>query len=77
MTDVPKVYCKCGNAIPQERLDALPGTTSCVKCSTVPRKVGRLVYEHKTGGSLQVLEPEQAAAMREAESAVEERVSRL
>ncbi|MBN2030415.1 TraR/DksA C4-type zinc finger protein [bacterium] len=29
-----KIYCEiCGALIPPERLEALPGTTSCVKCS--------------------------------------------
>jgi hypothetical protein len=30
----------CGEPIPAARLKAVPGTTTCVRCATVPRKNG-------------------------------------
>lgn len=39
-----KVYCvHCGEVIHPMRLDILPNTKTCVKCSQEPRKAGRLV----------------------------------
>jgi len=71
----------CGNPIPKERLEAIPDATHCIDClkakGDVTRKVGRLVFDHKTGGTLQVSTPEQLAALKSAEDSVEERVSRL
>lgn len=33
------VYCVCcGEEIPAARLKAVPGTTTCVRCATVPRR---------------------------------------
>ena len=32
-------YCViCGEPIPPGRLEAVPGTTTCVRCATVPRR---------------------------------------
>jgi RNA polymerase-binding transcription factor DksA len=44
----------CGEPIPAKRLEAVPGTTTCVACATVPRKGrsdlrGRHFIQH-TGG---------------------------
>ena len=44
----------CGAPIPVKRLAAVPGTTTCVACATVPRKTrvdlpGRHFIQH-TGG---------------------------
>lgn len=74
------IYCQaCGTAIPWERLQAVPGACHCVKCQgrrDVP-VVGRMVYGHKTGGELEILSPQAATKMRDAEAAIAERVSRL
>jgi hypothetical protein len=40
------VACNC--EIPQERLDALPGTNRCVKCSDAKPFKGYMVFAHKT-----------------------------
>ncbi len=73
--------CKgCGRPIPPERLEALPEATRCVECVRAggdPRVRGRNVYDHKTGGSAEVLSAEQFQAAKRAEESVEERVSRL
>lgn len=52
--------CKhCGTTIPQERLDVLPETEECVRCSTEPQYFAVLTYDHKTAGYVQyVKEPE-------------------
>jgi hypothetical protein len=42
--------CKC--VIPQERLDILPTTKTCVQCSTVSGYLGLNVYDHKTAPRL-------------------------
>jgi hypothetical protein len=74
--------CKrCGLPIPPERLEAVPDAVMCVKCLTaagdVPQKKGRLVFDHKTGGQLEVLTPRQFEASQESQEAIDERVSRL
>jgi len=38
-----KLCVKCGNQIPVGRLEALPNTTTCVTCSSVTAKAGRMV----------------------------------
>jgi Prokaryotic dksA/traR C4-type zinc finger len=71
----------CNKPIPQERLDAIPDATTCVSClkatGDVPRKKGRLVFDHKTGGQIEVLSPNQFETMRDLPNVISERVSRL
>jgi hypothetical protein len=51
---------------------------SCLKATgDVPAKKGRLVFDHKTGGQLEVLSPQQFKTMQELPGNIEERVSRL
>lgn len=50
--------CRCGTAISQERLDILPNTYSCVRCSTEQPYQGAMVYDHKTAGRLVYVKPE-------------------
>ena len=38
-----------------KRLQILPKTTSCVKCSNTNRYVGHLVVNHKTGNEFEVI----------------------
>ena len=38
-----KLCVNCGNEIPAGRLEALPNTTTCVSCSNVTAKAGRIV----------------------------------
>ncbi len=50
---------RCGKEIPPERLEALPTATMCVPCvvadGDVPTVKGRMVYDHKTAGEVQIL----------------------
>lgn len=47
------MLCSCCNSpIPQERLDILPETLTCVKCSRVQKYVGANVFTHKTAPTL-------------------------
>ena len=51
----------CGAAIPAARLRALPGATTCVRCSDAEPRRGLMDYGHKTGGVVVILpnDPEQ------------------
>ncbi len=72
---------RCKQPIAPERLVAVPDTTMCVPClrasGDVKLKKGRMAYDHKTGGALEVVSEEQLNRMKEAQDSVEERVSRL
>ena len=49
--------CKlCSNLIPTARTDM--GYTICVECSTEEKKVGHIIYPHKTGAYIQVVDKE-------------------
>jgi hypothetical protein len=51
----------CGNPIPEGRLQALPGTKTCTKCSTTGRVKGHAIITGKTTYSeLEILSAEQA-----------------
>ena len=52
----PKVLncSKCSCSIPTERLSM--GYTICVNCSTEEKKVGHIIYPHKTGAYIQVMD---------------------
>lgn len=52
------MYCTgCGEIIPEERLEAIPGATKCVKCSTTQSYVGFQVFGHKTAGECNIVNP--------------------
>jgi hypothetical protein len=60
--------CKlCSLDIPIERLQAIPGTTTCVKCSSVKSVHGFMVFGHKTAGELVMISPDNTEAMRQAQ----------
>ncbi|ARK12974.1 TraR/DksA family transcriptional regulator [Fibrivirga algicola] len=43
------MYCiKCGNEIPEGRLKAVPGTRTCVRCSSAQRVAGFPMITGKT-----------------------------
>ena len=43
------MYCiKCGNEIPEGRLKAVPGTHTCVRCSSAQRVAGFALITGKT-----------------------------
>ena len=49
--------CKlCSDNIPTARIDM--GYTICVDCSTEEKKVGHIIYPHKTGAYIQVVDKE-------------------
>lgn len=54
----------CQQPIPAERLEALPETTTCVKCSRVKAKVCLPLYSHKTAAELVVIDAEDTEAVR-------------
>ena len=47
---------RCDVKVPQARIDM--GYTICVKCSTEQKKMGHVIYPHKTGGYVQVVDSE-------------------
>ncbi len=54
----------CGSPIPEERLEALPGTVTCVKCSRVKPLIGFTCYDHKTAPGLVLVNPDDREALR-------------
>ena len=46
----------CNSNIPEARIDE--GYTICVNCSTEEKKMGHVIYPHKTGGYVQVVDSE-------------------
>jgi len=49
-------YCEvCKKQIPEERLEALPDTWRCVKCSNETKTQGVVEYGHKTAGVILIL----------------------
>jgi len=53
--------CKC--VIPMERLDVLPDTQTCVQCSGVEKYVGAMIFDHKTAGRLEYVNPKNKQAV--------------
>lgn len=53
---------KCDKEIPAERLEAKPDTEYCVPClvadGDVPMKKGRMCYDHKTAGEIEIMSEE-------------------
>jgi hypothetical protein len=54
---------KCKTNIPAERLEVLPDTHTCVKCSGVQKYVGVMSWEHKTAPTLVYVRPENKEAV--------------
>ena len=50
-----KKCSECGGSIPTERLEMLPQTTVCVRCSTEERAVGFQIYSHKCDSEVFIL----------------------
>jgi hypothetical protein len=51
----------CEVEIPQERLECIPDTTTCVKHSKVQGYVGQMAFPHKTGSFLVKVRPDENA----------------
>ena len=56
----------CGIAIPMERLEMLPHTTTCVHHSDEQTSVVFEVYDHKTAPRLAIIDPRNREALRRA-----------
>ena len=54
----------CQESIPQERLDAIPGVTTCVRHSGEAKRIGLMDFGHKTAPSLVVLDTKNKEAVR-------------
>lgn len=54
---------RCDTPIPPERLEVLPNTKICVACvlkdGDVPMKKGRLNFDCKTNGEIDIVSPEE------------------
>jgi hypothetical protein len=52
----------CNNSIEPERLSILPNTVACSTCANKHKlgtpRLGRMVFDHKTGGTLQIMSQE-------------------
>lgn len=57
----------CGEGIPPERLEVLPDTQTCVKCTTEAKKLCVPSYPHKTGGTIIVIDAEDKETIRRAQ----------
>ena len=45
---------RCSGKVPKARIDM--GYTICINCSTEEKKMGHVIYPHKTGGYVQVVD---------------------
>lgn len=48
---------KCGNLIPQKRLEIIPNTKTCVNCSNESRMKGNIITTGKEGEETVIIEP--------------------
>ena len=78
MTSPLEKYCvSCGEVIPARRLRAVPGTTTCVGCSSMPRKGrsdlrGEHFIQHTGGLHEKYLHEEDAEMDRKHDSPAED-----
>ena len=61
------VACKC--EIPEERLEALPNTDRCVKCSNAKPFKGYMAFAHKTAPEMVCVSMNNPEAIRIADRA--------
>lgn len=57
--------CHCGEVTPPERLELGLGT--CIKHASNSKKVGFMVYGHKTAGEVVILDGKNSEHVRQAE----------
>ena len=57
----------CETEIPKGRLECLPNTTTCVKCSRVRRPVGFMDWYHKTAPELVMVAADDTEGLRRAQ----------
>lgn len=54
----------CGAVIDELRLEILPGTTTCTACSKEQKRVGFLVFSHKTAPDIVMVDGANKEAVR-------------
>jgi hypothetical protein len=64
---MPRTCDTCNCVIPPARLEALPHTTTCVKCSRVTTFVGFMDWSHKTAPELVVVNSADSENLRRAQ----------
>jgi hypothetical protein len=57
----------CSEEIPQARLEAIPETTTCVKCSREEKRVGFMDWYHKTAPELVMVSTDNKENLRRAQ----------
>jgi hypothetical protein len=57
-------YCKCGNVMPQVRIEL--GYNKCVQCSDTQTYSYVPIIEHKTGNTIQIVSQEVSASVHRA-----------
>ena len=75
LTEEKLICIKCDENIPPKRLEILPGTKTCVNCSTTGAYVGRPIQLGKgedTYIELDIMTPEQAQALKDKEEELED-----
>lgn len=55
----------CRSEISPARLEVLPETTTCVKCSRVQKYMGAMVFSHKTAPTLVYFRGEEKENLRQ------------
>jgi|TARA_Y100000361_G_scaffold115368_1_gene106053 hypothetical protein len=58
------MYCRCGNIMPQVRLDL--GYKKCVQCSDIQQVSYVPIIAHKTGNTIQIVSQEVSASVHKA-----------
>lgn len=64
---MPRTCDCCGVVIPPARLEALPNTTTCVKCSRAVTFVGFMDWSHKTAPELVMVNGDDTENLRRAQ----------
>ena len=59
-----KTCSQCFCVIPQARLDAIPGCTTCVNCSSTKPYFGLMDFSHKTAGSVVIVDGNDKESIR-------------
>jgi hypothetical protein len=63
---MPRTCDTCNAVIPSARLEALPHTTTCVKCSRSTTFVGFMDWSHKTAPELVMVDSADSENLRRA-----------
>jgi len=63
---MPRTCDCCDTVIPSARLEALPDTTTCVRCSQATTFVGFMDWSHKTAPELVMVDSADSENLRRA-----------